>query len=153
MSEPIIKRTTTGDADFTSLIQQLDYELWEELKEDQATYDQFNKVPEIKTAVIIYLNEKPAACGCFKQHSKTIVEIKRMYVDKPHRGKGLSKLVLQELEAWAVENNFINAVLETSIHFATARNLYKKCGYHIIPNYPPYTDLPDSVCMAKTLKP
>ena len=152
MSVPIIKRTTTSDRDFILLIKQLDYELWEELKEDQATYDQFNKVPEIKTAVVIYINEKPAACGCFKQHNSTTVEIKRMYVDKAHRGKGLSKQVLQELEKWAVENQYENAILETSIHFATAKKLYLTNGYKVISNYPPYTGLPESVCMQKRLR-
>ncbi len=61
-----IKRTTSNDKDFQWLIQQLDKELWDELQEDQATYDQYNKVPDINTAVVVYINKQAAASGCFK---------------------------------------------------------------------------------------
>lgn len=147
----VIKRTTTADAGFQQLVSWLDHELWNELKEDQATYDPYNKVPDIKTALLIYANKEPVACGCFKEYDSNTVEIKRMFVQKAWRGKGLSKKVLLELEQWAGEKGYCFAVLETSIHFATARRLYETSGYSIIPNYPPYTGLAESVCMKKAL--
>lgn len=148
----LVNRTSTDDSDFQSLITSLDHELWNELKEDQATYDQFNKVAHIATAIIVYTEDKPVACGCFKAYENDAVEIKRMFVQKAYRGRGLSKLVLHELETWAIENGYRYAVLETSIHFKTARNLYTSSGYKIIPNYPPYAGLDESVCMKKALK-
>jgi putative acetyltransferase len=147
---PTIKRTTSADKDFQMLITHLDHELWNELKEDQATYDQFNKVPDISTVLIIYQGQQPVACGCFKEIDANTVEIKRMFVEKEWRGKGLSKLILNELEQWAIEKGFENAILETSIHFTTARQLYESSGYTIIPNYPPYQGLTESVCMKKS---
>jgi GNAT superfamily N-acetyltransferase len=150
-SEYFIKRTTTSDPDFKLLVSKLDHELWNELKEDQATYDPFNKVDQISTAVVVYYNNEPVACGCFKEFAGHAVEIKRMFVDKTYRGKGLSKQVLKELELWAMEKNYSQAVLETSIHFQIARNLYMNCGYAVIPNYGPYEGLTESVCMKKSL--
>jgi putative acetyltransferase len=147
---PTIKRTTSADKDFQMLITHLDHELWNELKEDQATYDQFNKVPDISTVLIIYQGQQPVACGCFKEIDANTVEIKRMFVEKEWRRKGLSKLILNELEQWAMEKGFENAILETSIHFTTARQLYESSGYTIIPNYPPYQGLTESVCMKKS---
>ena len=129
----------------------LDHELWVELNEDQATYDQYNKVPDIETVVLVYAEGQPVACGCFREFDPETVEIKRMFVKKSWRGKGLSKMVLRELEAWAIENNFRYAVLETSINFLPARQLYERAGYSIIPNYPPYVGFEESVCMKKTL--
>jgi putative acetyltransferase len=85
-----IKRTTAGDPDFQKLILQLDHELWNELEEDQATYDQYNKVPDIKTALLLYVNNEPVACGCFKEYDAAMVEIKRMFVKKEFRGQGAS---------------------------------------------------------------
>jgi putative acetyltransferase len=146
-----LKRTTTADKDFQFLVTRLDHELWVELKEDQATYDQHNKVPDIKTALLIYMNEEPAACGCFKEFDGETVEIKRMFVQKTYRGLGLSKKILHELEQWAIEKNYRQAILETSIHFKTARKLYETNGYSVIPNYPPYVGLAESVCMKKEL--
>jgi putative acetyltransferase len=147
---PTIKRTTSADKDFQMLITHLDHELWNELKEDQATYDQFNKVPDISTVLIIYQGQQPVACGCFKEIDANTVEIKRMFVEKEWRRKGLSKLILNDLEQWAIEKGFENAILETSIHFTTARQLYESSGYTIIPNYPPYQGLTESVCMKKS---
>jgi putative acetyltransferase len=146
-----IKRTTSGDADFIVLIQMLDHELWNELEEDQATYDQHNKVPGINTAIVVYDNNTPVACGCYKPYNSHTAEIKRMYVKKDFRGKGYSKKVLAALETWAIENGFTQALLETSIHFDVAQTLYTSNGYHVIDNYPPYTGLPESVCMQKQL--
>lgn len=147
-----IKRTTTADADFQLLVTHLDNELWNELKEDQATYDQYNKVPDIKTAVILYDVNIPVAIGCFKAFDESTVEIKRMFVEKAYRGKGCSKQILSELEKWAVEEGYSHAVLETSIHFNAARTLYTKAGYVIIPNYGQYAGLEESVCMKKDLR-
>ena len=149
---PVIKRTTSADDDFQMLITHLDHELWNELQEDQATYDQFNKVPDLSTVLIAYQGQQPVACGCFKEIDANTVEIKRMFVEKEWRGKGLSKLILKELEQWAIEQGFENALLETSIHFTTARQLYESSGYTIIPNYPPYLGLTESVCMKKSFQ-
>ena len=146
-----IKRTSTSDPDFTCLVSALDNELWFELHEDQATYDQYNKVPGISTAIIIYAKETPVACGCYKEYNTRTVEMKRMFVEKNYRGSGIAKLVLEELEAWAIENGFQYAILETSIHFTVAQNLYQKAGYVIIPNYDQYEGLEESVCMKKKL--
>ena len=151
MEELLIKRTTSNDKNFQWLIQQLDNELWNELQEDQATYDQYNKVPGLNTVVVVYINDQPAAGGCFKKYSDDTVEIKRMFVVKEYRGKGLSKTVLTELENWAMESGFKYAVLETSVHFIPATTLYKKAGYTIIPNYDQYKGLEESVCMKKEL--
>lgn len=147
----LIKRTTANDADFQMLVKKLDHELWNELKEDQATYDQYNIVIDIPTAVVIYNDETPVACGCFKEFDEQTVEIKRMFVQKDHRGKGLSKQILSELEQWAKQKNYRWSVLETSIHFSVAQNLYSASGYKVIPNYGQYAGLPESVCMKKEL--
>lgn len=147
----IIKRTSANHPDFINLVALLDHELWVELKEDQATYDQFNDVSNIQTAIIIYNSERPAAIGCFKEYSDDTIEIKRMYVEKAFRGKGISKMVLDELEKWAIESGFECAILETSIHFDVARKLYKQAGYVVIPNYDQYAGLEESVCMKKKL--
>ncbi len=147
----IIKRTNSNDPDFQLLISHLDHELWNELKEDQAAYDQYNKVPDIKTVIVVYENKKPVACGCFKKHDDDTVEIKRMFVEKDHRGNGLSKVVVNELEKWAIEAGFKYAILETSVHFGPAKSLYTKAGYAVIENYDQYKGLEESVCMKKEL--
>jgi putative acetyltransferase len=147
-----IKRCSTNDADFTFLISCLDHELWNELSEDKATYDPHNKVPNLSTAVVLYKNDLPVACGCYKEVDKNTIEIKRMFVQKQWRGKGFSKMILTELENWGREEGYQYSILETSIHFNTARSLYQNNGYEVISNYGPYIDLEESICFRKQLK-
>ncbi len=147
----VLKRTTSDNPDFQLLIKLLDHELWNELNEDMQTYDRYNKVPDLKTVLLLYVNNEVAACGCFKKFDFETIEIKRMFVKKSHRGRGLSKQILQGLEQWAIEEGFRNAILETSVHFDTAKKLYQSNKYEIIPNYPPYVCLTESFCMKKQL--
>jgi len=56
-----------------------------------------------------------------------------------------------EMESWARELGHRLAVLETSIHFNTAKSLYQNSGYETIENYHPYVGLEESVCMKKRL--
>jgi putative acetyltransferase len=148
-----IKRTTSNDPDFQMLVAHLDHELWNELNEDQATYDQYNKVPDLPTVILLYAGDRAVACGCFKKYDSNTVEIKRMFVEKDHRGKGLSKIILDELEKWAAESGFQYSILETSIHFKVAQTLYANAGYSVIENYDQYKGLEESVCMKKELNP
>jgi len=146
-----IKRTTGSDPDFEFLIRQLDNELWNEMSEVQATYDQFNKVPDIDTVLLIYRNGNVIACGCFKKYGNDTVEIKRMFTVKDERGKGVAAKVLNELEKWAAELNYRYAILETGIKLLSAVRLYNKSGYTVTENYDQYIGLEQSVCMKKEL--
>ena len=147
-----IQRTTSNDPGFQKLIAALDHELWNELKEDQSTYDQYNKVSGLNTVVIAYRDNVAAGCGCFKKYTDDTVEIKRMFVEKKYRRQGVSKIVLKELEDWAMESSFQYAILETSVHFKAARSLYENAGYIVTENYDQYIGLEESICMKKELK-
>jgi putative acetyltransferase len=150
-SQIILKRTDSNNADFRHLIKLLDKNLNEINGEIQADYDQHNIIEDIDTVIIAYCDKAPAGCSCFKQFDDNTVEIKRMYVDKPYRQKGIAFKVLNELEQWARELGYTYALLETGTRHHEALALYHKMGYIIIPNYQPYVDMPDSVCMRKKL--
>ena len=144
-------RTDSENNDFMSLVALLDADLKVRDGVDHSFYAQYNKIDMIRNAIVCYENNKPVGCGAFKAYDDKTVEIKRMFVQKNYRGLGLSKKILHELEQWAIENKYSQALLETSIHFQTARRLYETSGYTIIPNYPPYVGLAESVCMRKAL--
>jgi GNAT superfamily N-acetyltransferase len=146
-----ILRTTTNHPDFESLIRLLDADLWSRNCEGQEAYSAHNNVAFIQTAVVAYLDDQPAGCGCFKPFDNGSVEIKRMYVCPAFRGQGISKLVLAELEQWAAELGNKIAVLETGLRQPEAIGLYSGFGYQVIENYGPYKDLPNSVCFQKEL--
>ncbi|MGE5805770.1 MAG: GNAT family N-acetyltransferase [Ignavibacteria bacterium] len=96
-------------------------------------------------------NDNPAGCGALKYFDPFTIEIKRMYVRKIFRGKGLSKLILQELERKAKEMNYSRIVLETGVRQPEAVNLYEKSGYRRIEAYGKYADDPESLCYVKKI--
>lgn len=148
----LLKRTNSTDPDFRLLITLLDKELNERYGElMQSTYDRYNHIIGIDTVVIAYSNNVPAGCGCFKQFDDTSAEIKRMFVKNTERGQGIAYKILSELELWAKENGFKDAILETGDKQHEAIALYQKLGYVITFNYGQYSDLATSICMRKEL--
>ncbi|HRG93965.1 MAG TPA: GNAT family N-acetyltransferase, partial [Chitinophagaceae bacterium] len=119
----------------------------------QDFYSQFNRIDNIPNVVLVYENDQPAGCGCFKQFEKDAVEVKRMFVADEQRGKGIGAMVLQELERWAAELGYTRMVLEMGNRQPEAAILYHKLGYSIIPNYGQYIGMEEtSICMEKKLK-
>ena len=148
-----IIRTDSSNRDFTQLTSQLDLDLLERNQDEQKHYDQHNIIEQNNTVLVIYDQEKPIACGCFKHFDNQSVEIKRMFVSQTYRGKGISKIVLKELENWALELGYSKTVLETGKKQLEAIGLYKKSVYKKIENYGQYANLPNSVCFEKNLTP
>ncbi|WP_051148668.1 GNAT family N-acetyltransferase [Desulfospira joergensenii] len=146
-----IVKTPNTHEDFTGLIRRLDAELTARYGDGQSEYDEHNRIDPIDTAVIGYVEGIPAACGCFKVLDPCTVEIKRMYVTRNLRRKGLSTSILKALEAWSRDLGHTRAVLETGKGQPEALGLYQKNGYRVIDNYGPYKDLENSICMEKAL--
>ena len=146
-----LKRTNSDDTDFKNLVVLLDQDLKIRDGEDHDFYNQFNKTDAIKHVVVFYENDIAVGCGAFREKETDTVEIKRMFVHPDYRKKGIASQVLAELERWAKEVNYKFTILETGKNQPEAINLYQKLGYAIIPNYPPYEKMDNSVCMKMTL--
>jgi putative acetyltransferase len=146
-----IKRTSSIDPDFHSLVEILDKELWTRYPHDQAAYDKHNKIENNNTVVVVYDYKTPIGCGCFKKIDSDTVEIKRMFVKDDQRGKGISKMIMHELEVWAKELGFKRIILETGFKQPEAIGLYERSGYHQIENYGPYIGMTGSLCMEKKI--
>lgn len=146
-----IKRTNSSDKDFRELIIELDKDLWSRYGTMQLEYQQYNIIEDLPTVVVVYTDERPVGCGCFKYFEAGTVELKRMFVAADHRGKGIGAAIINELESWAKELNVESMVLETAEGQPEAIHLYKKSGYTIIPNYHQYIGKEKSICMKKVL--
>ena len=145
------KRTDSDNTDFQKLVALLDEDLAIRDGNEHAFYDQFNKITNIRNAIVCYVDDMPIGCGAFKQYEEKKVEIKRMYVLPEYRGKSLGLKILKELEVWAAELNFEQCILETGKKQPEAIRLYQKAGYTIIENYGQYENVENSVCMIKTI--
>ena len=144
-------RTNSTHQDFISLVRNLDIELATIDGDEHSFYVQYNKIDKINHVIIAYENELPIACGAIKQFSENTMEVKRMYILAPYRGKGTASGVLIQLEKWAAEMNYSHCILETGIRQPDAIRLYGKNGYLPIPNYGQYAGVENSRCFEKAL--
>jgi putative acetyltransferase len=146
-----IIRTNSDNPQFRHLIALLDADLTLRYGDLQKHYAQFNHINFIDTVVLAYEEGIAAGCGCFRSFAPDTVEIKRMYVRPEFRGRGISRLILSELEKWAGELGYTKSVLETGNLQAEAIQLYHRFGYTEIPNYGNYEGTETSICMSKKL--
>lgn len=146
-----LKRTTSEDNDFISLVRLLDEDLAIRNGSDHPFYAQFNKIDKIRHVILYYDNGKPVGCAAFKEFNENTVEIKRMFVLPEYRSNGIGATILQALELWAGELNYSDCVLETGRKQTEAIRLYQKCGYELIPNFGPYIQVENSLCMKKPI--
>jgi GNAT superfamily N-acetyltransferase len=145
-----IRRTTNDHPDFASLVAGLDADLWARYGEVQGQYAPLN-ILQVDTAVVAYLDRTPAGCGCFKRFDETSVELKRVYVPPALRGRGVARAIVASLEDWARELGIRTMILETGNLQHEAIALYGKLGYERTAPFPPYCDMPASICMRKHL--
>jgi GNAT superfamily N-acetyltransferase len=108
----------------------------------------------IVAMVVVRDGDVPVACGALRDAPELGAgtgELKRMYVVPSHRGRGLSRRVVDELEAAAPAHGISRLVLETGALQAAAIGLYLAAGYVPIDRFPPYEDETTSRCLAKDL--
>jgi putative acetyltransferase len=145
-------RTTASDSDFKALVIDLDKDLWARYPYIQQNFAPFNFVDDSFRVILAQDDQRPVGCGCFRPvKEKGVVEIKRMYVKPSFRSRGVGKMILQKLEQWAKEEKFVLAKLETGINQPEAIAAYEKSGYVRIPNFEPYVNVKESICMMKGL--
>ena len=145
--------TDGKNTDFAALCKELDDHLNELVggEKQRRQYVQYNTLEAIQDAVLIYMDDKPVACGGFKHYSEKTAEVKRVFVKNSYRGQGLSKKLMAALEQRAGQKGYTSLILETGAILTAAMGLYTGIGYQIIENYGQYRGMKDSICMQKTL--
>lgn len=77
------------------------------------------------------IRETNEIVGCFGlyPHSQEVCELRKMYLQKGSRGKGLGKFMLEMAILIAREKKYKKIFLETISPLKTAISLYKKTGF------------------------
>lgn len=145
--------TDGNNKDFNLLCGMLDDYLNEIVggKKQRENYNQYNTLENIHDVVLLYDNDTPIACASYKHYDEGIAEMKRVFLKKEYRGRGLSKDLIRQLEANAKEKGYHTLILETGLPLNEACHLYQSMGYQRIANYGPYCCMKDSICMSKNL--
>lgn len=120
-------------------------------EKNRSQYIPYNSLDDIHDVIIIYDEKVPVGCASFKHYENTIAEVKRVFIQSEYRGRGISKIMMELLEQKAKDKGYHKLILESGEPLASAMILYRKIGYHVIPNFGQYKDMPDSICMEKNL--
>lgn len=73
--------------------------------------------------------------GGYKKKDETVVELKRVYLQKQYRGKGYGRMLVAQLIYDAKESGFTKMFLESAGFMEEAYFLYRSFGFVKIPNY------------------
>ena len=101
--------------------------------------------------LVAWVDGVAVGCGGIRRYDEHTGEIKRMYVKPEVRRRGISRVVLEELEARARAIGYTELVLETGTRQPEAIALYESADYESIEPYGFYKDAPSSRCYAKSL--
>jgi len=88
-------------------------------------------------------------CGAFRPVDDRCAEIKRMFVRRAARRRGIARQILRHLEEEIRRRGFRSIVLETGCDNSEALALYEAEGYFPIPAYLGYVGSPISRCYVK----
>lgn len=145
--------TDGSNPDFIALCHQLDDFLNQLVggEQNRAQYLPYNTLEDIHHVVLLWDGERAIGCAAFKEYDRERAEVKRVFLCREYRGKGLSRQLLETLEALARQKGYAYLILESGEPLTAAMKLYRSMGYEVIPNYGPYVGMPESVCMEKKL--
>lgn len=143
-----------------ALIGALNAELSAMYPEPGATHfrlDPNEVAPGLGAFFVVRLDGRPVGCGAVRRIDDPAFdaptgELKRMYVAREVRGRGVGRALLARLEDEARALGLQQLVLETGTRNVDALALYRGAGFDDIPPYGEYVASPGtSVCLAKRL--
>jgi ribosomal protein S18 acetylase RimI-like enzyme len=120
--------------------------------ENRKGFIPYNISESITEVLIAYIDDAAVGCAGLKRYSEEDVEIKRVWVNQENRGQHIALDMMAQIEERAVNEGYKRTVLQTREIMEDAVGLYKKLGYKLIENYPPYDKLEGAICFAKELK-
>ncbi len=153
-----IRQVDPIDADVSELIRELDEY---QLSIYPAESNHLDPVEELRRENVFFIGayqgRQLVGTGAVKRFTDDreeikYGEIKRVFVKKSHRGKGISRRIMERLEQHLVEKGIRVARLETGIYQPEALALYRKTGYRKRSSFGDYPEQdPLSVFMEKWL--
>jgi len=104
------------------------------------------------TTVLVARDDRVAVgCGALRRHAGGVGEVKRMYTQPDHQGRGIGGRILAEIEALARSEGLASLVLETGDRHPAAWRVYERGGFARCGRVLDYPETPYSVFYAKAV--
>ncbi|HEX3238940.1 MAG TPA: GNAT family N-acetyltransferase [Solirubrobacterales bacterium] len=92
-------------------------------------------VPPAGIFLLARVDGEPAGIGGVRHLDTEVAEVKSMFVSPAHRGIGLGRRILAELDAIAAGHGCRAVRLDSSAYLTDALRLYRAAGYREVPAY------------------
>jgi len=147
-----IERRRYDDPHVTRLVAQVQTEYVELYGSgDDAVVDVGEFDPPGGLFLVGLLDGVPSVTGGWRRLDPTTVEIKRMFVVRAARRRGLGRLMLAELEASAAAAGATRIVLNTGVMQPAAVAMYERSDYTVVAGFGYYADYPLALFYGKDL--
>jgi GNAT superfamily N-acetyltransferase len=153
-----LRMVAYGDPDAAALIARVQEEYVERYGgPDESPIEPAMFDPPEGLFLVAYLDGVPVGTGAWRRTpvlalgGSLAAEVKRMYVVPEHRGSGLARRILAELESTAAGAGHDLIVLETGLMQPEAIGLYESSGYRSIQRFGHYRDSELNRCYGKRL--
>lgn len=102
------------------------------LGDDKNLYSRYDENEGIEKAWVVNCEGSPIGCVAFRRKDETVGEVKRLYIEKNYRGRGISKELLKKVEKYAKGQGCETLFLDTRITLEPAVSLYRSYGFEMI---------------------
>ena len=123
--------TNVSDAAVLALFSEHDDFMQEFLGDDKACYTRYSPDENIERGWVAYEENVPIGCVAYRPRSDGAGEVKRLFVKKEYRGRGISKALLSEVKSHAKAVGCKKLFLDTRITLEPAVSLYRSFGFEI----------------------
>ena len=127
-----IQPMSITDTKVLELFSEHDDFMIEFLGEDSHYYTRYTENENIENVWVVYVDNLPAGCIAYRTKTDGVGEVKRLFVKREYRGRGISKELLNILEKHAGEQGCTKLFLDTRITLEPAVSLYRTVGFEIV---------------------
>ena len=124
-------------------------QLYPEFIDPNAPMSKNPPLPRRGAYFIAFLDNDLVRCGALRPLDEITAEVRRMYVVRSARRKGVGRALLAHLERTAADLGFKIMRLETGNRQLPAMTLYEAYGFVRVPPFGDYVNDPTSVCYEK----
>lgn len=122
----------TTDADVLALFSEHDDYMIDFLGDDRMYYTRYSEKENLEKVWLVYCGELPAGCVAYRKKAEGTGEVKRMFVRKEYRGRGIAQELLMTVQDHAREQGCHTLFLDTRITLEPAVSLYRSFGFDVV---------------------
>lgn len=122
----------SADSNAMNLFSLHDDYMMDFLGDDKCFYTRYSEKENLENIWVIYSDGSPVGCIAYRKKDDGVGEVKRLYIVKEYRGKGISKELLKTVECYAKEQGCYTLFLDTRITLEPAVSIYRSFGFNIV---------------------